>query len=230
MYISQPLKSWRKSVAGMGIMIDDSWLTTLLFANDQVVIANDKNDAAYMLRRLTTAYKKLGLNIINMDKTEYLRIREDQEDSELKIKHIKRIKGFKYLGSIISQEETLAKDIQSRLQQGQKCISTLNSFLWSSKIKLKTKMTIYRVIVEPIMTYGSECWRLTPKDKKNVGTTELDFLRRAWLRLNDATHRVFLFDLRQCCDSKDEATGGDEEPLIKGRETLIGNRTSEMNR
>ncbi|KAF2886445.1 hypothetical protein ILUMI_19728, partial [Ignelater luminosus] len=149
----------------MTIMTDDSCLITLLFVDDQVLIANDKNNADYMFRKVSTEYEKWGLKI-NMDKTEYLRI-GDQEDPKLEIRHIKETKEFKYLGSIISQEEASTKDTQSRLQQGQKCISILNSLLWSSKIKLKTKMTIYRTIVEPIMTYGSECWQLTAKDKKN---------------------------------------------------------------
>lgn len=177
-YISKVLEHWRRTVSGMGIDIDDSCLTTLLFADDQIIIANDENDADYMFRKLQAEYKKWGLNI-NMTKTEYLKIGDDQEDPELEIRNLKRTSEFKYLGSIISEEGTSRRDIQGRLQQGQKTISLLNPLLWSSKIKLKTKITIYRVIVETIMTYGSECWQLTAKDKNNIGTTEMDFLRRA---------------------------------------------------
>ena len=37
-------------------------------------------------------------------------------------------------------------------------------------IKLKTKMTIYTTIVEPILTYGCECWQITEKGKKTQST------------------------------------------------------------
>ena len=55
----------------------------------------------------------------------------------------------------------------------------LNSLLWSNKIKLQTKLTIYTTIVDPILTYGCEWWQLSYKEKKMIETVEMDFLRRA---------------------------------------------------
>lgn len=162
----------------MGIEMDDVCLTSLLFADDQVVLASDEGDIDYMFRKLIEEYEKWGLKV-NMDKTEYLKIGEEQEDQELQIRKVKRGKEFKYLGSIISGEGTSRSDIQHRMVQGQKSIRLLNSLLWSKNIRLETKMTIYKTIVEPIMTYGSENWQLTSKDRRSIGATEMDFLRRA---------------------------------------------------
>ena len=35
-------------------------------------------------------------------------------------------------------------------------------------------MTIYTTIVEPILTYGCECWQITEKGKNMVDTVEMD--------------------------------------------------------
>ena len=40
-------------------------------------------------------------------------------------------------------------------------------------------MTIYTTIVEPLLTYGCECWQFSEKEKKMIETVEMDFLRRS---------------------------------------------------
>lgn len=180
-YIQQVLNNWRKKVSGMGISIDDdNNLTNLLFADDQVIFACDEEDTDYMLRKLDEEYKKWGLNI-NLNKTEYMRIRESQDvDPELEInKKISRCTEYKYLGFVITEEGNTKGAMQYRLQQGRTAIRLMNSLLWSNNLKLNTKISLYKTIVEPIMSYGSECWQLTKKGKKTIETVEMDYMRRA---------------------------------------------------
>lgn len=168
-------------MSGMGIQIDDERnLTNLLFADDQVVIAGDEEEADYMFRKLEEEYKRWGLTI-NYMKTEYMRVGEDSEmDMDLHINRtISNCGEYKYLGFMLSQEGNTVKATQHRLQQGRTAIRLLNSLLWSNSIQTKTKILIYKTVVEPIMTYGSECWQLTTKQKKAIESTEMDYLRRA---------------------------------------------------
>lgn len=116
---------------------------------------------------------------MNRGKTEYLRIGEEQEDPDVQLRELKKCEEYKYLGSMISSEGTSNDDIRYRVQQGQKCVRIFNSLLWSNHIKINTKMTIYRAIVEPILTYGSECWQLSGRNRKRVETVEMDYIRRA---------------------------------------------------
>ncbi|XP_050502979.1 uncharacterized protein LOC126882213 [Diabrotica virgifera virgifera] len=152
--------------------------TTLFFADDQVVVANDEEDMDYMFRKLKKEYEKWGLNM-NMSKTEYLKIGDDEEDPELEIRTTKRCNEYKYLGSIISKEGTTKRDIEKRTQQGKKAVNILSSLLWSKDIRQETKLTIYRTLVEPIMTYGAEVWQMTKKERKRIEVVEMDYLRRA---------------------------------------------------
>ncbi|KAJ3659928.1 hypothetical protein Zmor_011590 [Zophobas morio] len=40
-------------------------------------------------------------------------------------------------------------------------------------------MTLYTAVVETILTYGSECWQMTEKSKRQLEVVEMDYLRRA---------------------------------------------------
>ncbi|XP_030750155.1 uncharacterized protein LOC115877946 [Sitophilus oryzae] len=114
---NEALKNWRRKSRAMGIEIDNHCLSTLFFADDQVIVAGCEEDADYMLRKLDEEYDRWGLNI-NLTKTEYLKVGEEQtEDPKLHIHEIKRCSEYKYLGSIISEEENSKKDIHSRVQQ-----------------------------------------------------------------------------------------------------------------
>jgi hypothetical protein len=53
----------------MGLLINQDYnLYNLLFADDQVIIAQETEDAEYMLRKLVEEYMKWGLQI-NFGKT-----------------------------------------------------------------------------------------------------------------------------------------------------------------
>ncbi|XP_063929530.1 uncharacterized protein LOC135141885 [Zophobas morio] len=97
---------------------------------DQVIIANDEEDMDYMIRKLTAEYEEWGLTI-NLNKTEYLKIKDEEKDDQLSITKIKKCDEFKYLGSVITKEGTSQRDIRNKVQQGRKITQTLNSLLWS---------------------------------------------------------------------------------------------------
>ena len=63
-YLEQALKNWKKKCGGMGIPLNDgTTLYTLCFADDQVVLAQDREDLEYMARNLIEEYSKWGLEV-----------------------------------------------------------------------------------------------------------------------------------------------------------------------
>lgn len=54
----------------MVVEINDKHLSTFLFAEDYVIIANDEYDTDYIFRNLIKEYQNCNLNT-NIDKTEY---------------------------------------------------------------------------------------------------------------------------------------------------------------
>ena len=77
----------------MGLQIDVSYLYTLLFADDQVVIAADIDDVSYMTRKLEEEYNRRGLEI-NFEKTEYLTVGAEGEKLNINGKVVKNCKEF----------------------------------------------------------------------------------------------------------------------------------------
>ena len=55
----------------MGIPLENITLHTLQFADDQVVLAGDKEDLEYITHKLKETYEKWGLDM-NLNKTKYL--------------------------------------------------------------------------------------------------------------------------------------------------------------
>ena len=69
----------------MGVPLENITLYTLQFADDQVVLARDKEYLEYMTSKLKETYEKWGLDM-NLNKTKYLCIggRGDTQQFEIR--------------------------------------------------------------------------------------------------------------------------------------------------
>jgi len=56
-YIQNALESWQKKSAKMGLEIQDTTIYSMLFADDQLLIAQDYEDLVYMTRKLIDGYE-----------------------------------------------------------------------------------------------------------------------------------------------------------------------------
>ena len=63
----------------MGVTVGDDTIYSLLFAYDQLLLAEDSEDLEYMTRKLKEEYEKWGLKI-NMEKTKYMAIGDKSKD------------------------------------------------------------------------------------------------------------------------------------------------------
>lgn len=176
-YIQQILKQWNNSCRGMGIPVGNETVHSLLFADDQVIIAQCREDAKFMVRKLLEAFEAGGLKV-NMSKTEYLVIGGDGRNIKLPQGIIKIVKEFKYLGSVLHETGNCKADIDYRIMQGRGAIKMLNGVLWSRTITMQTKKRILEVIVESILTYGAEGWSLSEGQKSKIQAVEMDGIRR----------------------------------------------------
>lgn len=178
-YLEEALKEWKRKCSGMGLPIGDTVLHTLLFADDQVIIAGDEDDAAYMFRKLQEEYNKWGLTI-NIKKTEYMVAGEGHNnDLPTDTTVVKGCNSFKYLGVTLSSTGRSHADISNKIGQGKRVIRQLNSILWNGHITRRTKTVIYKTIVESICTYGAETWELTQRDRSRLMAVEMDYWRRS---------------------------------------------------
>ena len=88
----------------MGLEIQDTTIYSMLFADDQLLIAHDYEDLAYMTRKLRRAWV-VGFKI-SIKKTKYMSIRDTSRDLQLedgkgKIRHVSE---YVYLGVKITKD------------------------------------------------------------------------------------------------------------------------------
>jgi len=140
----------------MGISLENTTLYSVHFVNDQVVLADDKDDLEYMTRKLKEIYEKWGLDM-NLSKTKYLYIGKTHSNLELdKNSEIDSCQVHKYIGLIFDTGGTDDKEIRSRAIQARKCIACLNGILWSKDIRKERKLNIYNALIKSNLLYGSE--------------------------------------------------------------------------
>jgi hypothetical protein len=115
-YIVLILRRWSQKYHTMGLRINQDYrLYNLLFADDQVIIAQDTEDAEYMLRKLVEEYVKWGLQI-NFGKTEYLTL-DPGAVIVTETGQIKAVNKFKYLESILEANGATTLEIEKRIMR-----------------------------------------------------------------------------------------------------------------
>jgi len=69
----------------------------------------------------------------------------------------KRVEEFKYLGTTLTNQNSIPEEIKSRLKSGNGCYHSVQNLLSSSLLSKNLKM-IYRTIILPFVLYGCETW------------------------------------------------------------------------
>jgi len=67
-----------------------------------------------------------------------------------------RVKEFKYLGTTLTNQNSIQEEIKSILNQGNACYHSVQNILFSSLLSKNLKIKIYRTIILPGIFYGCE--------------------------------------------------------------------------
>ena len=71
---------------------------------------------------------------------------------------------FTYLGSVITNDATVSKDLYNRLSKVCSSSGRLSKRVWQShSLSLSTKIQVYRAVVVSTLLYGAETWVLYRK-------------------------------------------------------------------
>ena len=66
-----------------------------------------------------------------------------------------RVEDFKYLGTTLTNQNSIAEEIKSRLKSGNACYHSVQNLLSSRLISKNLKIKIYRTVILPVVLY--EC-------------------------------------------------------------------------
>ena len=65
-----------------------------------------------------------------------------------------RVEEFKYLGTTLTNQNSIAEEIKSRLRPGNACYHSVQNLLSSRLLSKNLNIKIYRNIILPIVLYG----------------------------------------------------------------------------
>ena len=99
-----------------------------------------------------------------------------------------RVEEFKYLGTTLTNQNSIAEEIKSRLRSGNACYHSVQNLLSSRFLSKNLKIKIYRTIFFPVVLYGCETWSLTRLEERKLRVFENMLLRRIFgRRRNEVT-------------------------------------------
>jgi hypothetical protein len=131
---------------------------------------------------LLIANKEIGLEV-NAEKTKYMVMSRDQNTGQngyiqIGNEWFETVELFKYLGTTLTNQNSIHAEIKSRLKSGNACYHSVQKLLSSSLLSKNVKIKIYRTIMLPVVLYGCESWSLTLREECRLRVFENKVLRR----------------------------------------------------
>src|SRR5215469_9468837 len=81
---------------------------------------------------------------------------------------IERVEDFKYLGTTLTNQNSIQEEIKSRLKLENACYYSVQNLLSASLLSKTLKIKIYRTIILPGVLYGCETWSLTMREERRL--------------------------------------------------------------
>jgi len=130
----------------------------LVYADDANILGGSVHNVKENAEALIMASKEIGTEV-NADKTKYMVMSRDQNAGRshgMKIDNssFEGVEEFKYLGTTLTNQNSIQEEIKSRLKSGNACYYSVQNLLSSSLLSKKLKIKIYRTIIVPVVFMG----------------------------------------------------------------------------
>jgi len=154
----------------------------LAYADDVHILGGSIHALKENAEALVAAIREIGLEV-SADKTKYMVVSRDQNAGRIHSGRnyyctFERGEEFKYLGTTLTNQNYIAKEIKSRLRSGNACYHSAQNLLSSRLLSKNLKIKIYRTIILPVVLYGCETWSLTLREERKLRVFENMVLRR----------------------------------------------------
>ena len=119
----------------------------------------------YITEALVAASKEIGLQV-NDDTIKYMVMSRDQNtrpshNIKTDDSSYERVEQFKYLGTTLTNQNFIQKEIKSRLKSGNACYHSVKNLFSSTLLSKHHRLKHARTIILPVALYGCEIWSLT---------------------------------------------------------------------
>lgn len=156
------------------------WLSECAFADDVVVFAKSESQLKNNLDIWNKKLIEKGLKL-NEEKTKIMVSGKTHRPVNIEVngKKIEQVKSIKYLGVKLDGNGQQDIEIAARIESAANVYhAPKNGFISKREISVKAKMSVYKTVFVPILTYGCESWVLTKRHKTKIQSMEMKYLRR----------------------------------------------------
>ncbi|KAJ4431550.1 hypothetical protein ANN_20149 [Periplaneta americana] len=151
------------------------------YADDVIITGRRIQDVEEALIALDMETQKLGFKI-NTKKSKFMSVTKRQNDQVKEVKmgtyKFEKVKEFTYLGSILTANNDLRNEVQRRINLANRAYYSLLPIVKNKIISREIKIKIYKTLMRPIITYGTETWVLNKNTCKQLAVFERKILRR----------------------------------------------------
>ena len=143
-------------------------ITELLFADDCALLVHTEGAIQHIVNRFSDAAKNFGLTH-SLKKTELVyqphpRVAYSPPHISIDGTNLNAVEHFTYLGSVISNDATVSKDLDNRFSKASSSFGRLSKRVWQShSLRLSTKIQVYMAVIVPTLLYDAETWVLYRK-------------------------------------------------------------------
>ncbi|KAI3363351.1 hypothetical protein L3Q82_011976, partial [Scortum barcoo] len=172
----------RRSQGPEGVRFGNHRISSLLFADDVVLMASSGQDLQHVLERFAAECEAAGMRI-STSKSEAMVLDRKRVACPLQVggEVLPQVEEFKYLGVLFTSEGKIEREIDRRIGAASSAVmrSVYRTVVVKKELSRKVKLSIYRSIYVPTLTYGHELWVMTERTRSRIQAGgEMSFLRR----------------------------------------------------
>ena len=161
-------------------VIGNCKLTCLLFADDLVLLSSTECGLQRALNSFADACNTAGMKI-STAKTEVLYLSRNSDLRVLQVNRatLKQVEKFKYLGIAFTSDGRQDEELDTRIGKASAIMRALHySVVMKRELSKKAKLSIFKAVFVPILTYGHESWVMTERMRSQLQASEMSFLRK----------------------------------------------------
>ncbi|KAK7929267.1 hypothetical protein WMY93_005662 [Mugilogobius chulae] len=169
----------RRSQGPEGVRFGDHRISSLLFADDVVLMAPSNQDLQHALGRFAAECEAAGMKI-SSSKSEAMVLDRKKVPCPLQVggESLPQVEEFKYLGVLFTSEGRMEVRLRRIGAASAVMQSLYRTVVVKKELSRKAKLSIYRSIYVPTLTYGHELWVTTERTRSRIQAVEMSFLRR----------------------------------------------------
>ena len=155
-------------------------ISRLSFVDDLFLLAFSKSGLQQALNGFAAACDIAGMKV-SFSKTEVLHLSRNPVQCSLQVGGVslKQVGKFKYLGVAFTSDERQDEKLDVRSGKASAVMRALHhSVVLKRELSRKAKLSVFKSIFVPILTYGHESWVMTKRLRSQMQASEMRFLRK----------------------------------------------------